>query len=88
MKMKILKYILIIIMVFFQLSCEKWMELIPPEGLIREEFWKTKEDVEAVVMGAYESFGGMDELLFKFGEMRADMVKGDVYQSDAERKII
>jgi tetratricopeptide (TPR) repeat protein len=29
----------------------------------------------------------MDELLFKFGEMRADMVKGDVYQSDAERKI-
>ena len=74
-------------MVFVQLSCEKWMELIPPEGLIREEFWKTKEDVEAVVMGAYETFGGMDELFFKFGEMRADMVKGDVYQADAERKI-
>jgi hypothetical protein len=84
---RIIKYITVFILIFMQFSCEKWMELIPPEGLIRDEFWKTKEDVEAVVMGSYESFGTMDDLLFKFGEMRGDMVKGDVYQSDAERRI-
>jgi len=38
-------------------------------------------------MGAYESFGVMDEQLFKYGEIRADMVTGDINQSDEERRI-
>jgi hypothetical protein len=84
---KIIKYLAVFFIIFVQLSCQKWMDLIPPEGLIREEFWKTKEDVEAVVMGTYETFGEMDDLLFKYGEMRGDMVKGDINQSDAERRI-
>ena len=83
----IVKYLLISILLIVQLSCEKWMELLPPEGLTREEFWQTKEDVEAVVMGAYETFSVMDASLFKYGEIRADMVSGDIYQSDDERKI-
>src|SRR4030042_2908680 len=87
MKMKI-KHILLMTLLITQLSCEDWLELIPPEGLIREEFWQTKEDVEAVIMGAYESFGLMDALLFKYGEIRADMVFGDNNQSDEERKIM
>ena len=86
MKIRI-KHILIILILIIQASCSEWIELIPPEGLIREEFWKTKEDVEAVVMGAYESFGVMDEQLFKYGEIRADMVSGDISQSDEERRI-
>ncbi len=80
-----------IISIFIALSltcaCEKWLDVIPPQGLIREEFWKTKEDVQAVIMGSYEKFASMDDLLFKFGEIRADMVVGDVNQSDNERKI-
>src|SRR4030043_38837 len=87
MKIRI-KHILIILILVIQTSCSEWMELIPPEGLIREEFWQTKEDVEAVIMGAYESFGLMDALLFKYGEIRADMVIGDNNQSDDERKIM
>jgi hypothetical protein len=86
MKIRI-KNILVILILIIQASCSEWIELIPPEGLIREEFWKTKEDVEAVVMGAYESFGVMDEQLFKYGEIRADMVTGDINQSDEERRI-
>jgi len=68
-------------------SCNEWMELIPPQGLIREEFWKTKEDVEAVVMGAYESFSRMDRELFLFGELRGDMLEGDYNQGLDEQKI-
>jgi len=34
-------------------SCEDWLELVPPDGLVRDEYWKTKEDVEASLMGAY-----------------------------------
>ncbi len=68
-------------------GCEKWIDLIPPDGLIREEFWNKKEDVESVLMGAYESMAVMDQLFFKYGELRADMVIGDYNQSIEELKI-
>jgi hypothetical protein len=83
----ILKRALLFVLLFIPLSCGDWMELQPPQGLIREEFWKTKEDVEAVVMGAYATFASMDGLLFKYGEIRADLVKGDINQSLDEQKI-
>lgn len=68
-------------------ACEEWLELIPPQGLIREEFWQTKEDVHAVIMGAYECFARMDHLLFRYGELRADMIEGDVNQGQDEQKV-
>lgn len=86
MKNKI-KYLLVVLAVFVHSSCNDWLELIPPQGLIREEFWKTKEDVDAVLMGAYEFMSKLDGLMFVFGEIRADMVVGDINQNDAHRKI-
>jgi hypothetical protein len=81
----------IFIPIFFTLttlfSCNDWLELLPPQGLIREEFWQTKEDVQAVIMGAYESFAQLHGMLFKYGEIRADMVIGDYNQSGTERRI-
>ncbi len=56
-------------------SCNDWLEMVPPDGLVKDEYWKTKEDVEAVLMGAYQNFAGMDERLFLLGEIRADMVE-------------
>lgn len=64
------------------------MALIPPQGLIREEFWKTKEDVQAVLMGAYTSFAQLDNLFFIYGEIRADMVKPDINTSGNEKMIM
>ena len=75
MKIKISAIIILFTVSVFFSSCEKWLDLLPPDGLIREEFWKSKEDVDAVLMGAYESFSKMDGLLFKYGEMRGDMVR-------------
>lgn len=69
------KYLLLAFLVFTQISCNDWLELIPPGGLIREEFWKTKADVQAVLMAAYSSFSNLDGKLFVMGEIRADMIK-------------
>jgi hypothetical protein len=89
MKMKNkIKYILAILILIVSSGCNDWLELIPPQGLVREEFWKSKEDVEAVVMGAYQSFAQMDGDLFKFGEIRADMVIGDENQSLNDQKVV
>jgi starch-binding outer membrane protein, SusD/RagB family len=82
------KIIVLFLIITFQFSCESWMELIPPQGLIREEFWKTKEDVEAVVMGAYETFANMDAFLFRMGEIRADMVTFDYSLGGDEKKMM
>lgn len=87
MKQKI-KYFLLTSLLFLQVSCSNWMELIPPEGLIKEEYWKTKEDVEAVLMAAYESFSTMDRSLFLYGELRGDLLKGGLTQSSDEQNIM
>ena len=83
-----IKYILVFLIVFTQFSCNEWLERIPPGGLIREEFWNTKADVEAVLMASYESFASMDRNLFVFGEVRGDMLKGDYSQSGEERLLM
>lgn len=87
MKMRI-KLSLLILTLFVQFSCTDWLEREPQEGLIREEFWKTKEDVESVIMGTYSEFRGLHDELFKFGELRGDMLKGDINQGGNERQIM
>lgn len=84
----LLKLTLILPSLFLPFSCNDWLELEPPDGLIREEFWQTKEDVESAVMGAYHTFAALDEVLFKYGEIRGDLVAGDYNQSSDERKIM
>ncbi|WP_316765736.1 RagB/SusD family nutrient uptake outer membrane protein [Pedobacter frigiditerrae] len=64
-------------------SCNKWLDLKPRDGITREAFWKTKEDVQAAVAGIYTSLlapppgvgdKALTEWIFIQGEIRADMV--------------
>lgn len=82
-----IRFILLFLALTMQFSCSDYLELLPPNGLVREEFWQTKEDVEAVLMGAYQTFSTMDGTLFTFGEARADMVTahGNFIWSDEYR---
>jgi len=56
-------------------SCSDWLEIYPPSGLIAEQYWHTKEDVEAVLMGAYRTLADMESDLLLHGELRGDMVQ-------------
>jgi hypothetical protein len=51
--------------------------LEPEDGVIRDKFWKTKEEVHSAVMGCYASMmeDRVMERYFLWGEMRADMVE-------------
>lgn len=82
-----IKIIGLLVILSLSVACDTWLDLIPPQGLIREEFWKTKEDVNAMVMGAYDTFASMDAQLFRYGELRADMIVGDVNLGDGERLV-
>jgi hypothetical protein len=82
------KYILLVLTLIHVTACENWLELIPPDGLVQDEYWRSKEDVEAVLMGAYQKFAGLDEKLFLLGEIRADMITYDQNTPSSERSII
>ncbi len=82
------KYALALVLVSALGGCKKYLDLQPQDGIIKQEFWKTKEQVKASVFGIYSSMmesssGGyatqgyvpsMPELLFVWGEGRADNI--------------
>ena len=70
------------------ISCNDWLELLPPDGLVRDEYWKSKEDLEATLMGAYLRFAELDERLFYYGELRADMITDGQYTNYDHRQIM
>jgi hypothetical protein len=83
-----IKIVLLIAVLSLHFSCSDFLDLLPPGGLVREEFWKSKEDVEAVLMGAYETFASLDGDLFTYGEARGDMVKADYFLSPSARNLM
>jgi hypothetical protein len=74
-KINIRHLLLAVVLLLPALSCNDWLELIPPDGLVKDEYWTSKEDIEAVLMGAYQKFAQLDERLFLYGELRADILE-------------
>ncbi|MGJ7030101.1 RagB/SusD family nutrient uptake outer membrane protein [Niabella hirudinis] len=71
--------IIIVIGVFS--GCSKKFDLKPSDGIIRNNFWQTKEQVRAAVIGCYAALMGdpdggksLAETLFTWGELRGDMI--------------
>ncbi|NII25258.1 RagB/SusD family nutrient uptake outer membrane protein [Pseudoflavitalea sp. X16] len=92
---KILIYTLSIALAGNFASCKKWLDLKPQDGIVRDEFWKTKEQVESAVTGIYASMLGstssdraMAEYFFIWGEARADMVTPGFRASQDEQDIV
>ncbi len=75
--MKRYKFILVAISVLIAFSSCDYLDLEPQDGVIKDNFWKTKEDVNSAVLGCYAAM--MDDALmqrvFIWGEGRADMIK-------------
>lgn len=47
--------VLILAMLLSCSSCNKYLTLLPQDGIIRQEFWQNKEQVQAAVIGIYAS---------------------------------
>ena len=95
-------YIALIIGFGFSSGCKKWLELEPQDGIIKEEFWRTKEQVNAAVIGIYasmmESSSGnygsanfvpsLSELFFVWGECRGDNVSTATFTSSDDIELV
>lgn len=102
MRTKIKAILAILLIIVSTISCDSYLDLRPQDGIVREEFWKTKEDVQAAVIGIYSSLlkrppaaqipvGGTDynisEYLFMYGEIRADMISPAGFVTPDQRDI-
>jgi hypothetical protein len=73
---RINKIFLIGLAVLNLISCNEWLNLEPEDGVIRDRFWKTKEETQSAVMGCYASLMETDMMrrYFVWGELRAEMI--------------
>ncbi len=94
---RILKCLFLLIMLSSASSCKKWLDLKPENGIIRQNFWKTKEQVQAAVIGCYASLLGapagisdrpLPEYFFVWGELRADMLTPSTGITNEELEIM
>lgn len=82
---KFIRYTLLASLLLSASACgDNWLFLTPQDSIINEEFWKTKEQVSAAIIGCYASLLGnpsssdkdrtLTEYLFLWGELRGDMI--------------
>jgi len=97
MQTKIKTILAIFILFVSASSCDNYLDLRPEDGIVRDEFWKTKEDIQAAVIGIYSSMltspPGVSDLtmtqyLFMYGELRGGMVVEGVNVTEDERDIM
>lgn len=69
-------------------ACNKWLELKPQDGIVGDEFWNTKEQVDAAVTGIYTALQANTELYFIWGEARTDMVSPGFRANQDELDIV
>lgn len=92
------KYIyrsLFIILFALCTGCDSWLALEPQDAITRQEFWQTKEQVQAAMIGCYASLLGttdnqrsIAESMFLWGEMRGDMVVPNTSAIGAELEVV
>ncbi|MGQ7945620.1 RagB/SusD family nutrient uptake outer membrane protein [Flavobacterium sp. WC2509] len=97
MQTKIKTILSIFILFVSATSCDDYLDLKPQDGIIRAEFWQTKEDIQAAVAGIYSSLLNsppgvgdisMSKYLFMYGDLRGDMVAPGVNVTPDEKSIM
>lgn len=66
--------LLLLLFVFATSSCEDYLTVVPENNQSTDEFWKTKEDVEAVLGAGYYRLRYTQEELMLWGEARGNGV--------------
>ena len=82
------KHIFLLLALSIPGACSDWLQLEPESELTREEFWQSGEDVQAVVSGTYKELAGCVERLFKWGELRGDLIVPGQNISPDDKRII
>jgi len=85
--MKKFIYTAIFLAAFLSLySCSEWLNLLPEDDLVSDEYWKTQEDVEAVLASTYGTLTTQAKTMLLWGELRGGLFsEGQQVPSDASK---
>jgi hypothetical protein len=83
-------YLIVVVLAAAQVSCSDWLDLKPYDGVVEDDYWKTKEDVHSMVIGCYSSLlnKNMVSNMIYWGELRADLVTDGASASAGIKNII
>jgi hypothetical protein len=83
-------YIVVVMLATLQVSCSDWLDLKPYDGVVENDYWKTKEDVHSMAIGCYSSLlnKNMVTNMIYWGELRADLVTDGPSASAGIKNII
>ena len=71
---------------FFLAGCNSWLDLLPENQQTTDMYWKTKEDVEAVVTSGYIRMKSCLEKFVQWGELRGDGIALTSATSNADQQ--
>ncbi|MGC4232899.1 MAG: RagB/SusD family nutrient uptake outer membrane protein [Niabella sp.] len=92
----LIRFLFPVVLISGLAGCKKWLDLKPRDGIVGDEFWQTKEQVDAAVTGIYASIQAstvnngraLTDYMFVWGEARADMVTTGNRTTQDEQDII
>ncbi|MFV0593843.1 MAG: RagB/SusD family nutrient uptake outer membrane protein [Draconibacterium sp.] len=59
-------------LLFFLSGCQDWLTIEPENKIVKENFWKSQEDVDLVVGSTYNKMRDIVDEEFLWGEIRSD----------------
>jgi hypothetical protein len=68
--MKNLYYIISFLLVVGLFGCDDFLTVEPENDLIIEEYWKSKDDVQGVIIATYASLKNTYDEMFRWGDLR------------------
>lgn len=74
--------IILITLVVLVSGCTDFLTLKPQDELIREEYWKTGDDVQAVVGEAYAKLNNIIDDVYYWAELRGGLISPDPKNAD------
>lgn len=67
-------FLLMLLVGMLMSACNSWLDIEPENELIKQEFWKTTDDVMAVMAATYDALRETTMKSFLLGEVRADFI--------------
>lgn len=80
-------YTLVIGFAFGVASCNSWLDLLPADKQTTDNFWESKEEVEAVLASAYKQLRSCQDEFVYWGELRGDALDYTVSSTNNYAKI-
>ena len=74
MKKNIITILILAVTTLTTTSCNDWLDILPNNEQVTDDYWKSKEDVEAVIASGYYYMRQCVPTLIKWGELRGGSI--------------